>query len=142
LAGAFGSIEGVDLSPRMLERARRARLYTRLVEGDLVSFLAEEPDGSADLVIAADVFVYMAGLQDVFREAHRVLTRDGLFAFTVQAHDGEGIVLGEDKRYAHGEAYIRALAAETSFQVAVVDGVSTREDRGIDVPGLLVVLER
>ena len=37
--------------------------------------------------MAADVFVYMAALDETFREAHRVLKREGLFAFTVQATD-------------------------------------------------------
>ena len=140
--GVCAAIEGVDLSPRMLARARRTRLYKRLHEADLVTFLKHEPAGSADLVIAADVFVYMAALDRVFGETHRVLGRGGLFAFTVQAHDGNGVVLGEDSRYAHGESYLRAVAAEAGFATALFERVSTRQDRDLDVPGFLLVLER
>jgi predicted TPR repeat methyltransferase len=141
-AGAYAAIEGVDLSPRMLAAARKARLYARLHEGDLLGFLRGQGDASADLVVAADVFVYMAALEDIFAEVHRVLLPGGMFAFTVQAHAGEGVVLGEDSRYAHGETYLRALAAATGFSVALFEAVSTRQDRGVDVPGFLVVLER
>ena len=140
--GACAAIEGVDLSPRMLAVARKTRLYDRLHEGDLLGFLHAQGDRTADLVVAADVFVYMAELADVFGEVHRVLTTGGLFAFTVQAHEGEGVVLGEDSRYAHGDGYLRALAARTGFGAASFEHASTRQDRGLDVPGFLLVLER
>jgi predicted TPR repeat methyltransferase len=134
--------EGVDLSSRMLLQAERTKLYTALHEGDLVAFLAGRRPQEADLVVAADVFVYMAALDAAFREAHRVLTRGGFFAFTVQAHAGEGFVLGADARFAHGERYLRDLAGQSGFAVVVFEPVSTRQDRGMDVPGFLVVLER
>jgi predicted TPR repeat methyltransferase len=142
LAGFSTSVEGVDLSPRMLEKAEKTRLYDALHEGELVAFLSGRRTGEADLVVAADVFVYMAGLDAVFREAHRVLGREGLFAFTVQAHEGDGFILGEDARYAHGESYLRDLADSAGFTLVISERVSTREDRGVPVPGFLVVLQR
>jgi len=142
LDGLCASLVGVDLSPRMLDKAEKTKLYDALHVGELVSFLKEREDARADLVVAADVFVYMAALDEVFYEAHRVLKREGLFAFTVQAHDGEGFVLGEDARYAHGESYLRKLADENGFATLILERVSTREDRGVPVPGFLAVLQR
>jgi predicted TPR repeat methyltransferase len=84
----------------------------------------------------------MADLGPVFGAAHRALRRDGLFAFTVQAHAGEGVVLGDDHRYAHGEVYLRSLAKASSLDPVILEQVSTRQDRGQDVPGLLMVLSR
>ncbi|KLK89957.1 hypothetical protein AA309_28540 [Microvirga vignae] len=142
LDGVSASLVGVDLSPRMLEKATKTKLYDELHEGELVSFLKGRPDSEAGLVVAADVFVYMAELDDAFREAHRVLKREGFFAFTVQAHEGEGFVLGADARYAHSESYLRELADATGFATIILERVSTREDRGVPVPGFLVVLQR
>jgi predicted TPR repeat methyltransferase len=142
LEGLCEGMEGVDLSPRMLEKARKTNLYDGLHEGGLVTFLTGRNSAEADLVLAADVFVYMASLDAVFREVHRVLKREGLFAFTVQAHEGDGFVLGADSRYAHGEAYLRDLASTAGLTVVLFEKVSTREDRGQPVPGFLVVLER
>ncbi len=142
LAGHCASIEGVDLSPRMLEKAAKTKLYAALHENDLVGFLSGRPTGEADLVVAADVFVYMASLEAAFREAHRALRPEGLFAFTVQTHDGAGYVLGADARYAHGESYLRELAQTTAFGIVLLEQASTREDRGEPVPGLLAVLQR
>ena len=142
LEGLCSAIEGVDLSPRMLEKAHKTGLYDALHEGELVAFLSGRATAEAELLVAADVFVYMAALDAVFREAHRVLSREGLFAFTVQAHEGQGFVLGEDARYAHSESYLRGLAEASGFTVVIFERVSTREDRGVPVPGLLGVMRR
>jgi predicted TPR repeat methyltransferase len=142
LQGVAEGIEGVDLSPRMLAKAAKTKLYAALHEGELVAFLARREAGEADLVVAADVFVYLADLAPAVRESHRVLARDGFLAFTVQAHGGEGVILGEDARYAHGEGYVRATLADAGFKLVLLEAVSTREDRGKPVPGLLVVAER
>src|SRR3712207_6830413 len=126
----------------MLARAKRTRLYAALHEADLLAFLGGCEPGIADLVIAADVFVYVADLEPVFAAIHQALGRGGLFAFTVQANAEDGVALGEDARYAHGERYLREGAISAGFEIARFDPVSTREDRGASVPGFLVVLAR
>lgn len=142
LEGRYRDMEGVDLSPRMLDEARKTGLYSALHESELTAFLKDRPDAEADLVVAADVFVYIASLEKIFDEASRVLRRDGLFTFTVQAHGGEGVSLGDDARYAHSEGYLRTLAATAGMSVAILETVSTRLDRERPVPGLLAVLGR
>lgn len=140
--GSFDAIEGVDLSPKMLAQARKTRLYDRLHETELVAFLEKPDEGAFDAVLAADVFVYLGSLAPIFRAVRGVLGRDGLFAFTVQAHPGEGYLLGEDSRYSHSEPYIRETAMESGFDVASFESASTRQDRGEDVPGFVIVLRR
>jgi predicted TPR repeat methyltransferase len=141
LADVCQAIEGVDLSPRMLAKAAKTRRYAQLHERDLVGFLAALPTAEADLVTAADVFVYVADLAPVFRHTGRILGRDGFLAFTVQAHATEGAILGDDARYSHGENYLRAELAAAGLEVVLFEEVSTRLDRGEPVPGYLVVAE-
>ena len=95
----------------MIERARATGLYAELEVADMVEGLRGKPDASADLVLAADAMVYVADLAPVLREAARVLAPGGLLAFTAETHDGEGVILGEGLRYAHGAAYVRASVA-------------------------------
>jgi predicted TPR repeat methyltransferase len=133
-------IEGVDLSPGMLAQARKTRAYAALHEGELVAALRGFPEQSTDLVTAADVLVYLSALEPVFAEVRRVLAPRGLFALTVEACAGADVLLGAGGRYAHSEAYLRRLAAESGFEVARFEQVSTREDRGEPVPGFLLVL--
>ncbi len=137
-----GELAGIDLSPAMVERARRKRLYDELATGDLVAWLAGRPAASADLALAADVFVYLGDLAPVFEAVARVLAPGGLLALTVQESEGDGIVLGHDLRFAHGEPYLRRLSARCGFAVVLSEVASTREDRGLPVPGRLVVLAR
>ncbi len=59
-------LDGVDLSSKMLEQATAKRLYDRLAVGDVVEFLAGG-ENQYDLIIAADVFVYLGDLAARFR---------------------------------------------------------------------------
>jgi predicted TPR repeat methyltransferase len=142
LSGCCESIAGVDLSPGMLAEARRGGLYARLAEGDLLAFLEREPAGTADLVVAADVLVYVADLAPVLAAAARALRPGGLLAMTLQSHPGDGVVLGEDARYAHGEATVRGAVAGAGLRLARLEAASTRRDRDADVPGWLAVAVR
>lgn len=142
-----GFLAGCDLSPRMIERARAktkadgSPLYDKLATAGLTSFLTSRPDHSADLVIAADVFVYLGELGPSFAQSARVLKRGGLLAFTVQSHEGTGVIVGEDRRFAHAESWLRQRLKKTKFTPLLVEAVSTRQDRGLAVPGLLVVAQ-
>src|ERR1700676_4011983 len=98
---------GIDLSPRMIERARLTGLYAELEVTEMVQGLRGRPDASADLILAADAMVYLADLAPVLQEARRVLMAGGLLAFTVEANGGEDVILGEGLRYAHGAGYVR-----------------------------------
>lgn len=143
-----GFLAGCDVSPRMIERARaklRADgqpLYDKLAVAGLTAFLTSRPDSSADLVVAADVFVYLGELGPAFAQSARVLRRGGLFAFTAQSHDGEGVVVGADRRFAHAEGWLRQRLVEAGLHPLITESASIRQDRGAPVPGLLIVAER
>jgi predicted TPR repeat methyltransferase len=134
-------LSGIDLSSAMIEAARRKAIYDRLETGELVEFLAAEAVAQRryDLVVAADVFVYMPDLAIVAAAAGRVLAPAGLFAFTVETHDGEGVLLRETLRYAHGAAHIRAAIADAGLDLSYLAEVATRSEKGEPVPGLLAI---
>src|ERR1700681_2656236 len=74
---------GIDLSPRMIERARLTGLYAELEVTDMLEGLRSKPDASANLILAADAMVYLADLAPVMRHAKRVLASGCLLAYTV-----------------------------------------------------------
>ncbi|MDX3805970.1 MAG: methyltransferase domain-containing protein [Bosea sp. (in: a-proteobacteria)] len=143
-----GFLAGCDLSPRMIARAQAktqadgAPLYDKLATAGLTAFLVSRPDESADLVIAADVFVYLGELGPSFTQSARVLKPGGFFAFTVQSHEGEGVVVGKDRRFAHAESWLLQRLKEAKLIPLRVEPATTRQDRGAAVPGLLVVAEK
>ncbi len=134
-------LTGVDLSERMVARAREKKLYDRLATGDLLAFLQAEAREQRRyaLVVAADVFAYLAWLPGVVAAAARVLAPGGLLAFTVETHAGDDVVLGEKLRYAHGAAHVRAAVVGAGLRLLSLADASTRTEAGMPVPGLVVV---
>jgi predicted TPR repeat methyltransferase len=130
---------GIDLSPRMIERARATGLYAQLEVADMLEGLRGRPGASADLVLAADAMVYVADLVPLLREISRVLTVGGLLAFTVETHGGEGVILGEGLRYAHGAGYVRAAIDAAGLSLLRLENLSARNEDNTPVPGLVAV---
>ena len=130
---------GIDLSPRMIERARGTGFYAEVEVSEMVEGLRSKPDASADLILAADAMVYLSDLAPVLREVKRVLAAGGLLAFTVETHDGGGVILGEGLRYAHGASYVHASISDAGLALSRCDDLSARNEDNVPVPGLVVV---
>ena len=135
---------GVDLSPGMIEQARRKGLYDRLATEDIARFLAAEIAGSASfhLIIAADVLTISPASTASVGAVARVLAPKGIFAFTVETHSGEGVILGEKLRYAHGADHVRAAIAGAGLTLRHWSGVLDPLGKPRSGAGLLVVAER
>lgn len=154
-------LDGVDISAGMLKKAEAKRIYDRLSRQDLQTFdPAAFEDGSpgeaatasgpgartvvpADLVVAADVFLYMGALDRIVATIAALLPQGGLFAFSVERHDGpEPLVLRPSRRYAHSEAPLRDLLARAGFTIVSLDAHPIRMDRGQPIEGLIVVARK
>jgi predicted TPR repeat methyltransferase len=135
---------GIDLSPAMIAQARAKGIYDRLTVSDLRNFLDAQADARAlyHLVLAADVFVYVSDLAPVVAAAARVLAPAGLFAFTVEAHSGDGVVLQPTLRYAHGAAHVHTAIAEAGLRLLWSDHAPIRTEQGAGVVCLVVVASR
>jgi predicted TPR repeat methyltransferase len=138
-AQRIDSLVGVDLSAVMIEQARRTGRYNHLHVADVLAFLAREGERSADLVIAADSLPYCSDLAPHAHAVARVLDDGGLSAFTVETHDGPGVLLRETMRYAHGEDHVRAALTGAGLAVVSLAAASSRREKSIPVPGLVVV---
>ena len=132
---------GVDLSPDMLARAEARGIYDRLVEADLVRYMAQAED-QVDLCLAADVFVYIGDLAPAFRAIAAALSEGGYFAFTTEAGAGRDWTLQRSGRYAHGRDYILSLARQCGLIVVSVEAATLRTQRGEPVTGDVWLLQR
>lgn len=126
---------GVDLSPKMLAQAHELAIYDRLLEGDV-----EAPpvgaEGPFDLIVAADVLVYLGDLQPLFAAVHARLKPEGLWLFTTEKSETADFGLGEKRRYRHSAEYLRRLAGAHGFDVASLVECVTRYEAGAAVPSL------
>jgi predicted TPR repeat methyltransferase len=135
---------GVDLSPGMIAQARKKTIYDRLQAEDLTAFLNAEAAGRSlyHLAVAADVFVYFPDLATILSVTSRVLESDGILAFTVETHSGEGAILRDTLRFAHSEAYVRTALEHAGLSLLSLQAVSTRTEKKNPVAGLMVVARR
>lgn len=135
-------LDGVDLSANMVERARAAGWYDEVVHADAAEYLHATPR-RYDLVTAADVFIYVGALEQVFAGVARVMAPGGRFCFCVElAPPGSDLVLQPSLRYAHSAASIRELARQSGFDIAAASEWPIREDQGVPVAGLFAWLVR
>ena len=135
-------LEGLDLSQPMLDRAAARGVYDHLVCADLVQHLQQTPQRH-DLVVAADVFIYVGDLEPVFAGVLRVLQPGGVFCFTVEPADDEHpVTLHAQLRYAHSLPYLQGLAQRHGLRLLRADTQPLRQQRAQVTPGLYVYLGR
>jgi len=131
---------GVDLAPRMLEKARERGLYADLIQSDVCHALEECRD-PFNLILATDVFIYIGALEEVFSLVVNRLSPGGLFAFSLEVNDHEvDYELRISGRYAQSMDYIRRLAMNSGFEELTYSPVTIRYECGEPVAGSVVVL--
>lgn len=141
LVKAFADlVDGVDLSAQMLAQARTLGVYERLEQAEIAAYM-QAADLHYDLVLAADVFIYVGDLEPVFAGVRRVLDPGGVFCFSAELPERDGdFELKPTLRYGQSERYLRALAQRHGFAVERVLRHPIREDQQQPVAGLYVYL--
>lgn len=132
-------LDGIDLSPRMLDKAKSRGIYDTLTLADVETPIRH---GGYDLVLAADTLVYLGDLGRIFDAVSEALKVDGWFLFTAERADVDGFELGPKRRWRHAEAYLRHAAEASGFIVAGFLDCVPRVEKGVDVPGYAVALRR
>ena len=138
----LGVAHGIDLSQGMLDVARERGLYAQLWQADIVAALGDTTRGlpTYDLVLAADVLVYVGDLAPLCAAVRERLAPTGGFAFTVEAHELPGYALRTTGRYAHHRDYVEHTAAAHGFGVATCQTAVVRMESEVPVHGSLFVL--
>jgi predicted TPR repeat methyltransferase len=139
---------GVDVSARMIERARELNVYTELRCTDVLTALENETSESYDVVAAADVFVYVGKLDSIIPQVRRVLRPGGIFAFSTEAADAsaspadaldQGYRVGIRGRYTHTLEYLNALGERHDFTIRHIKETPIRTEGSRSVMGWLVI---
>lgn len=142
IAAVTGHLEGIDLSPGMVARARQRGIYAALHVGDIGDHLRASAGCGRryDLVLAADVLVYVGDLDPLFAAVAACLSPDGLFAFSVERLEVGTFRLQPSGRYAHAEPYVADLASRHRLGVRSMGRGILRRDHGRPVDGTLYIL--
>lgn len=131
-------LDGIDLSPVMVERARARGIYDHLEAGDLFSLLGARPR-AYDLLVAADVCPYIGDLTPFLAAAAQALAAGGILAFTVERCES-GWSLGGTRRFVHAPEHVREVATAGGWRVVSLADAVLRTEGDAAVAGLVVVL--
>lgn len=140
-AGLYDAIDGIDLSPKMVEAARTKGRYRDLFAADVANFLAA-PRGPYDLTIAADTAIYVGDLTAVFAGLANAMPPGGLFAISIELMADGSFAVQASARYAHSRAYIERLASEHGFTHPAFTDVPIRLENGVPIPGSIALMSR
>ena len=154
-----GALDGCDLSPGMVgEAQKRAGLYRDLQAAEVVEWLQARSAAGVhyDLVLSADVLVYIGGLEALFEAVAASLAGAAgagaggaggappAFLISTEAMlaeaEGATFELTATGRCRHSAAYIRRLAGATGLAVVAHSREAIRENAGRPVEGDLWLL--
>ncbi len=131
LRGYARKLVGVDLSPAMLDRARRLDVYDELVTAELTAYL-NDSDAAFDLIASVDTMNYFGDLKPVLSAMTRVLHDDGCVVFTCEEdnreHSQRGYRLGHHGRYGHTADYLRRCLAEAGLTIRTITSAVLRKE--------------
>jgi predicted TPR repeat methyltransferase len=132
-------LDGVDASPAMITEARKKAVYDELHAADAIELL-DAGGPPYDLVVAADVLIYIGELGPLFAAVRRRLAPGGRFAFTVEPSDQPGWQLAPSARYVHGRDHVEAVAAACGLAIEHFARGTLRTEREVPVPADVFVL--
>jgi len=134
-------LDGIDLSPAMVDAAKQLQIYDALVVGDLETPLLGAQ--RYDLAIAADTLVYLGDLAPALEAVARTLKPEGFFLFTTEREEDpeRAYSLGPKRRWRHSADYLRNAAARAGFEMTGLLECSPRVEAGAPVAGWAVALQ-
>jgi predicted TPR repeat methyltransferase len=135
------TLVGVDLSRRMLEKAKARAIYDELACKDITEFTKSDTR-SYDLVTSTDVFIYVGDLSAVFDSVYRRLNAGGYFAFSVEATNEGNYILTESGRYQHTKEYLEQLGHDNGFKIHAIEDCILRKEDQRGMPGFLALMSR
>jgi len=139
-------LHGFDFSIGMLEASKAKGSYDLLTRSDL-SVAATLPEGTFDLIVCADVFVYFGDLTVGLRNLAAKLRPGGWLIFTTEDAGNRdvprGFRLGASGRYFHSEEHILKSLTASGFKPPSHQFLDTlRFEFGLPVEGRAVATQK
>ena len=140
IAQFCGHLEGIDLSEKMLDEAKKKGIYNKLIKEDILAYLSNAIL-NFDYFVSSDVFIYIGDLSDVFRLIKSRNKRKGKLVFSTEDYDGDGFFLEQSGRYSHSKSYIEGLCEEIGYELCHFDTHALRKEKSQYISGGLYILE-
>jgi predicted TPR repeat methyltransferase len=137
---------GVDLSPKMIEKAAKLGVYDETIIAELATLLRSSPE-AFDIIASSDTLVYFGDLREALAAARTALRSGGRLLFTLEHASNEseipeGYRIHPHGRYSHSESYVRKAVVEADLEVVDIEKAHLRREGNSYVDGLVVVARR
>jgi len=133
-------LEGVDLSEKMLDVAKKKNIYNKLIKQDILAYLSNA-SLNFNYFVSTDVFVYIGDLSDIFRLIKSRNKTGGKLAFSTEHYDGDGFFLEQSGRYSHSKKYIESLCKTFGYELRHFETQALRKDKNQYISGGLYLLD-
>ena len=133
------TIDGVDLSEKMISLAVEHGRYSRTYVQEITSFLFDFKSGFPryDLIVCGDALVYLGDLEAFFEGIARRLSFNGVFCFTLEDLPNGTYMIRRSGRYAHSKSYIKRLSKQYGFDSLTTKFMVPRTDGSKNIKGRL-----
>ena len=130
---------GIDLSPDMLELAKKREIYDRLEVAEITDWL-DRTGERFDLISCCDCLIYFGDLRRITNAAAKRLKPGGIFALTTEGGPAFPFRITDTGRYEHHPDHIREAAAAAGLALAHLEQAFLRYEYGAEVTGNYAVL--
>lgn len=113
LKGDVACMQGVDISPSMIQKAKEKGVYQSLEVAEIFEYLSRN-SLKQDLIIAADVLVYFGDLDPLFNLLKTQMKPNSDFIFSVEneTDGGEKYRFQSSGRFTHNHKYVKSIVTE------------------------------
>ena len=130
LALSCSKIHGIDLSISMLAIAHSKNVYSELIHDDIIQFLTMS-ELDYQFFVAADVFIYVGELSEVFELIKSRNKRRGHLVFSTEHSEIDGYHLEKSGRYSHSKCYIDSLCCKYKYTIGHFSKKNLRKENGL-----------
>jgi predicted TPR repeat methyltransferase/lipoprotein NlpI len=125
---------GVDLSAKMIDKAREKDIYNKLIQGNIT----DVQEASFDAIILADVMPYIGDPNELFHWAASQLTANGLLCLSFEDSEEPKWHLQKTARFCHNSDDISDLLVKNHFEIQEILPCKLRKQLGKSLSGKII----
>ena len=134
-------LTGVDISKKMISKARSKKIYDELVCKELISYLKDNRLNH-ELIIASDVLTYFGKCDEIFDLIkNNNSCKKTFFSFTTEHTEEQNYILDTSGRFKHSYEYIENLCSVYNFKLKYFEKNILRENKNEPVDGGLYLIK-
>jgi predicted TPR repeat methyltransferase len=138
----FDHLTGVDLSDKMIEKSNEKNFYDELHNCDIGVFL-DNYATEYDLVIAADVFVYIGNIAELVKIIYEKQKKNGYFMFSIESSFKHNTFhLRDTGRYSHNVSYIKTILGNSLYKIIATVPTTIRNEKGKGIQGVIFLCQK